>query len=94
MTHNFTGTFSDYQNLIFDLSPFPPISLPSLYISLPIYSFIFYLCVFMCVCVRVCHMYVNAHIGQKRALDPLDLELQAVVSHLIRVLEIKLMYSG
>jgi hypothetical protein len=44
--------------------------------------------VFMCVC--SCHICVHAHRCQKRELDPLELELQAVVSYLICMLRTEL----
>ena len=38
------------------------------------------------VCVNVCHMYMGNHGGRKGTLDPLKLELKAVVIHLQWVL--------
>ena len=45
-----------------------------------------FICICACVYVNACHEYVGAWRGQKRALDLLDLELQAIVSHLKQVL--------
>lgn len=45
-----------------------------------VYSFLFSVCVFACMYVCVLHV-CSAHIGQKRASEPLLLELQMVVSH-------------
>lgn len=47
----------------------------------------------MCVCMCMSVVYEcarNAHGGQKRALGPLELELQEVVSHPTWMMEIKL----
>lgn len=40
-----------------------------------------YLCV--CLSVHVCTMYMQCQRSQKRVLDPLELELKAVVSHYV-----------
>lgn len=40
----------------------------------------------VCICVEVCAHECSAHRGQKRALDPLELEFHAVMSCLIGVL--------
>ena len=44
-----------------------------------------YMHVFMCRC--VCHMCVGAQGGQRKVLDPLQLELQMIVRHLQRCWE-------
>ena len=45
----------------------------------------FYFMFYVCECLACMHVYVphvcSAHRGQKRALDPLELELQEVVSY-------------
>lgn len=56
--------------------------------SCPLVLFIYYLFIFMCMCVSlcVCHIPVGSYQGQKRVLDPLEPELQAVMNHLLWVL--------
>lgn len=46
-----------------------------------------------CVFVSMCQVWAGPHRGQKRALDPLKLELHTVVSHTVWVLETKLWSS-
>lgn len=41
-------------------------------------------------CVYVCSLEFDVHRGQKRTLNPLELELETVMSHPVWVLEIKL----
>ena len=51
-----------------------------------------YVCECVCVCVKVCaplvciHMHAYSCTGQERAFDPLELELQAVVSHAPKII--------
>jgi hypothetical protein len=56
-----------------------------------------YIYIYVCVCVPVflvmCHVYAVAHAGQKRVLNPLDLEFQAVVNWLMRLLRTELRSS-
>lgn len=40
----------------------------------------------MCKCVSVCHMHSSGQGGQKRVLQLLELELQAVLRHLVWML--------
>lgn len=60
----------------------------SFFLSLKFFTF--YLHVYMCVCVIVCYMCVDAKGGPKKVLDPLELDLQVVMSHLKWVLGTKL----
>lgn len=39
---------------------------------------------------NICYMYAGTHVGQRRMPDPLELELQVVVSLLMWVLGVKL----
>lgn len=48
----------------------------------------------MCVCTDMCHTCVGAHRCQKRELDPVELYLEIVLSHLLRALETGLGSSG
>lgn len=48
----------------------------------------------MCVCMDMCSTCVGAHRCQKRELDPVGLDLEIVLSHLLRVLETGLESSG
>ena len=48
----------------------------------------------MCAFVNVCHMSADTCRGQKRASEPLELELQMVVSFLMWVLGTELKSSG
>lgn len=48
----------------------------------------------MCVCMDMCRTCVGAHRCQKRELDPVELDLAIVLSHLLRVLETGLESSG
>lgn len=45
------------------------------------YKIYLYLYVRVCICVSVCEVSASAHGGQKRTSDPLEMELQANVSH-------------
>lgn len=53
-----------------------------------------FLCLSLCVSVYVCHVCISANKGQKTASDALGLELQAVVSHYMEMLEAKLWSSA
>lgn len=61
-----------------------------------ILRFYFWLCVSVCVCVCSMCKWVLCpqRSGEKRALDPLELELQAIMSHLMQMLGAKLWSSG
>jgi hypothetical protein len=49
----------------------------------------FSFCVCLCVCVRVCHACADAHGGQKRAWDSLELEFLVIEIHSSRLLGTK-----
>lgn len=51
------------------------------------------ICVWVPICKSVCHMQVRARGGQKRLLDPVDLNLQAFVSYLMWAPGTKLGFS-
>lgn len=55
--------------------------------TLYIYFFILYACVCVCVPAGLCvhHMPAGAFRGQEGALEPLELELETIMSHLGRV---------
>ena len=90
------------ENIIF----VPPPLLPScefifsyviVYVKVCAHRFYFFNYVLCCVCVKVCgYAHMNASIcgSQKRKLDPLKLEQQLAVGHLMWVLQTKLRSSA
>lgn len=52
------------------------------------------LILYVCVCICGRHVCIHANGGQKRGVDPLELDLQAVLSHLMHVLGTELGSSG
>lgn len=53
------------------------------------YLYILHACVLMPMCLLVYHMCIHVCAGQKKATNLLELELQVVVSYVIRILENK-----
>lgn len=54
---------------------------PKLSLQRFIFFSFYYLCVFARVYVNACHLFVGSHGSQKRTSEPLELEVQAVVTH-------------